>query len=292
MQASLKLMAAKGFALTSTRQSVLAASQLKSTQVSTLYAYPQRSFAPPKKGKKGKKKADNGEASEGETTDAGEEVSTGAAVQEDISQDLYKNFDLGNVKVIESTPDNKPPSKEDTIEGRYASVLFTAASTEAGLYKVFEDMKYFHEIYQCSETFRNFVKNPGFGNKELDALLTSVPDIHPVTIRFLTILSDNKRMKFIKLVAEKYIKLYGQFNKEEKITIISAKDLSESEKQEVLSALQENPNNQGKEFQLEFKVEASIQGGLQMYTESEFMDMSLQSRMDYINTEIGKMLTQ
>jgi len=33
-----------------------------------------------------------------------------------------------DVKVIQSAPGNKPPSAEDSIEGRYAGVLFTTAS--------------------------------------------------------------------------------------------------------------------------------------------------------------------
>jgi len=40
--------------------------------------------------------------------------------------------------------------------------------------------------------------------------------------------------------------LYQQFNKEEKIMIISAEDLSASEQNEVLVALQANPQNSGK----------------------------------------------
>lgn len=58
----------------------------------------------------------------------------------------------------------------------------------------------------------------------------------------------------------------------------------------MLQALKSNPQNQGKEFVLEFKVDESILGGLQMYTESEFMDMSLSSRLDRLNQEIQKMV--
>jgi F-type H+-transporting ATPase subunit O len=54
--------------------------------------------------------------------------------------------------------------------------------------------------------------------------------------------------------------------------------------------LKANPQNKGKEFVLEFKIEESILGGLQMYTESEFMDMSLSSRLDKLNQEINKMV--
>jgi F0F1-type ATP synthase delta subunit len=41
---------------------------------------------------------------------------------------------------------------------------------------------------------------------------------------------------------------------------------------------------------LEFKVDEHILGGLQMYTESEFMDMSLSSRVEKLQQEIVKMV--
>lgn len=102
-------------------------------------------------------------------------------------------------------------------------------------------------------------------------------------------LAENKRLYIIAEIAQKYKKLYSLFNKEEKITIISAENLSASQQDEVLAALRANPNNEGKAFTLEYKVDAAIQGGLQMYTESEFMDMSLQSRMSRINEEVAKL---
>jgi F-type H+-transporting ATPase subunit O len=197
------------------------------------------------------------------------------------------------VKRIQSTPDNQPPSKEDTIPGRYASVLFTTASQEGALYEVYEDMKFLAEMYSNSESFQMFTQNAGVGLKEIklfNAGLQEAGDFHKVTIRFIEVLAENKRLMFIKEVAEKYAKLYQQFNKEEKITVISAYALSADEEDQVLKALQANPQNQGKEFVIEHKVDPTILGGLQMYTESEFMDMSLSSRVDRLNQEIQKMI--
>ena len=65
-------------------------------------------------------------------------------------------------------------------------------------------------------------------------------------MRFLTVLAENKRLNQINDIAEKYAKLYQEFNKEEKITIISASDLTEDQKSQVVSALQANPSNEGK----------------------------------------------
>lgn len=40
---------------------------------------------------------------------------------------------------------------------------------------------------------------------------------------------------------------------------------------------------------MEYEIDDTIMGGLQMYTESEFMDMSLASRVTRINQEIEKL---
>lgn len=51
-----------------------------------------------------------------------------AVVFDTLDKALFEPFSVGNIKVIESTPDHRPPSEEDTIEGRYSGVLFTTAS--------------------------------------------------------------------------------------------------------------------------------------------------------------------
>lgn len=103
-------------------------------------------------------------------------------------------------------------------------------------------------------------------------------------------LAENKRLIYIDHIATRYQKLYQLFNKEEKITIISADVLNSSEQAEVLAALKANPQNAGKEFTLDFTVDPAIKGGLQMYTETEFMDMSLASRIEKLRSEVTRLL--
>ena len=97
----------------------------------------------------------------------------------DLDRSLFQPFSVGDVKVVESTPDNQAPSYEDTIEGRYANVLFTTASQQSALFKVYEDMIYLSELYTHSVMFRQFTENGGVGLKEITELnkaLTSVAE--------------------------------------------------------------------------------------------------------------------
>ena len=210
---------------------------------------------------------------------------------QEVNKDLFGAFSVGTINQVNSSPDHKPPITEDTIEGRYAGVLFSTASEQEALYAIDEDLVYLKGLYDNSEAFYLFTQNGGVGSKEIrqfNDALTSVATFHPLTIKFLEILAENKRLSFIGQIAERYQKLYQLLNKEEKITIISAETLNSSEQDEVLAALKANPNNAGKEFKLEFTIDPTIKGGLQMYTETEFMDMSLQSRLEKLKSEVTK----
>lgn len=95
-------------------------------------------------------------------------------------------------------------------------------------------------MYKNSETFRLFTQNGGVGRREINKFneaLQSVATFHPLTIKFLEVLAENKRLVYIDGIATRYVKLYQQFNKEEKITIISAETLTAGEEGEVLAAL-------------------------------------------------------
>lgn len=275
-------------------------------QAAALLSVQQRAFAPKKKKKVNADGVEAGSVTEEEhveretytqstSTQTSSDFSAAlkAAPLEAVDKSLFKAFSVGDVKQIQSTPDHKPPTQEDTIEGRYASVLFTSASQSEALFTIYEDIVFIKGMYDNSESFKMFTQNAGVGAKEIklfNEALNSLGTFHPLTIKFLEILAENKRLTYISGIATRYVKLYQQFNKEEKITIISADKLSASEEQEVLEALRANPNNAGKDFQLEFKLDPAIKGGLQMYTETEFMDMSLASRMDKLRSEVTKLI--
>ena len=215
-----------------------------------------------------------------------EPIQAAPVSHEPVSRDLFTPFSVGDIKVVGSVEDNKALSKEDTIEGRYAGVLFTTASQNEDLFNVYEDMQYLRELYKNCESFRMFTENGGVGAKEVAQLVVGLKETAPfceTTLKFIQVLGENQRLVFIKEIAEKYSKLYAEVNKEEKVTIISATELDSNQKSEILSALKANPQNEGKEFTVEYEIDDTIMGGLQMYTESEFMDMSLASRVTRIN---------
>jgi hypothetical protein len=138
-------------------------------------------------------------------------AATAQQSQEPVSRDLFKAFSLGDIRQIQSTPDHKPPTSEDTIEGRYAAVLFTSASQSEALFTVYEDITYIQQMYDNSESFKLFTQNAGVGAKEIrlfNEALNGLGQFHPLTIKFLEVLAENKRLIYISGIAQRYQKLY------------------------------------------------------------------------------------
>lgn len=110
------------------------------------------------------------------------------------------NFELGQINVVQSAPDHEPPIKEDTIEGRYAAVLFSSASQQGALFDIYEDVMYLQEIDNKSEAFHLFTQNAGVGGKEiaqLNEILNNLGTFNPLTIKFLEILAETKRLSYL-----------------------------------------------------------------------------------------------
>ncbi len=103
-------------------------------------------------------------------------------------------------------------------------------------------MEWLQAIYKESKSFQDFTKNTGLSVKDMRKLnedLQREGGLSDITLKFLEVLCENKRLGMINHIAAKFGKLYSIMNKEEKIRIISAAELSQSEQAEVMDALRQ-----------------------------------------------------
>lgn len=237
------------------------------------------------------KKVIRGNPSDGETTNINE---TGS-VSTSSNQATQNSNDVNKPKVlkIDSVPNNKAPFSEETVAGRYAQTLFMGASQAKELYHVYNDMLYLTQLYETSSAFKTFTDNSGLNVIQLNSFSETIKecaDFSKTTMSFLDLLARNKRYMYINEIAKKFIRAYHMLSKEEKITIISATELNSQEKEKIKEALLANPENEGKTFIIDYTINSSIIGGLQMYSENKFMDLSLTSRLDKLKDEVTKLL--
>ena len=136
---------------------------------------------------------------------------------------------------------------------------------------------------------RDVVNNVGIGKEEYGIFINSLNDVQkltPVSLKFLDLLYENKRLYNLSPIIDVYLKFYEGITHKESIIVVSADDLNENEKKEVLSALQQSYKSNN--IQVSYKTDSTIIGGLQIYTNKNFMDLSLQSRIEKVKEELYK----
>ena len=165
-----------------------------------------------------------------------EEVPEEPHAQEPVHEEPSATYEAdSSVDRVDSIPGHVPQGTDESIEGRYAAVLFTVASKEQKLWHIYNDM----EFLKALNDKVSFFKNTGLSVNDLRKLtdpFKSTAGLQDETVKFLEVLCENQRLTNLGSIATKYQKYYSS-NREEKIRIISAHDLDSSEQGEVLSAL-------------------------------------------------------
>lgn len=79
-------------------------------------------------------------------------------------------------------------------------------------------------------------------------------------------------------ILETYLSYCKILNKEEDIKIISARKLNAKEQESVINSYKKNKPDVS--FKITYEVDPSIQGGLQIFAGTDFLDCSLRSRIE------------
>lgn len=116
---------------------------------------------------------------------------------------------------------------------------------------------------------------------------TITPTLTKTSRQFINTLIDNKRVTDLPRISNRFVEYYKLLNKEEGVTVISARELNADQKKRVQQTLEES--YKGTTFTVKYQIDSSILGGLQVYFGNSFMDASLLSRVNLIRSEFEKL---
>ena len=107
------------------------------------------------------------------------------------------------------------------------------------------------------------------------------------TVKFINSTLSNRTFNLLPDMIRRYDTLVNLLSVEESIKVISAEPLNADQKKDVESAL--NDRLSGGKYNVEYQVEPSIVGGLQIYFGDSFLDCSLGTRLNRVFTEVEAM---
>ena len=154
----------------------------------------------------------------------------------------------------------------DEIAKRYAAAIYNIAKSSDNINEVREVLNILMENYEEEEEFRKILEDP----------LKKFPEKE----KFLEKSFDHVRKQRLSLVSDinqYFLKLYYEENNKLPITAIFAKELSETQREQLIKKLE---NKYGKKIVLNLKVDKEIIGGGILKIGNEVINGSIKNQIE------------
>ena len=172
---------------------------------------------------------------------------------------------------------NKSFSSE--ISERYARALFEISKESNELEKNENDISNFKLLYYGSDEIKNFVKDPSksiIQQNEVVNFIGEKLEFSKNLKSFFLLLVKKKRIFFINKILESFLRLCTKNKGELKASLISSKELSESELEKISKDLSDT---MGSTLKFEYKVDKGLIGGLKLQLGSFMIDTSIKNKL-------------
>ena len=181
------------------------------------------------------------------------------------------------IKSKDKMSTNKSFSNE-TSE-RYSRALFEVSKESSELDKVESDIKNFETLINSNSEIKNFIKDPTKNiaqQNEVINLLAEKLRLSNNLKNFFLLLIKKRRIFFIKKIIESFLRLCTKKRGEIKASLISSKELSQPELENLNKELS---NSMGTNLKFDYKVDKSLIGGLKLQLGSIMIDTSIKNKL-------------
>tara|TARA_B100001173_G_C15715719_1_gene432197 strand:- start:3 stop:560 length:558 start_codon:yes stop_codon:yes gene_type:complete len=172
---------------------------------------------------------------------------------------------------------NKSFSSETS--DRYSRALFEVANETKELDKIENDVRNFQLLFDSSSEIKNFILNPTQSKNTQNNVinLLSVKLGFSKNLKnFFLLLIEKRRIFFVKKISESFLKLCSKKRGEIKASLISSKELSSVELDEISKDLSSSMRSK---IKFDYKVDKELIGGLKLQLGSFMIDTSIKNKL-------------
>ncbi len=165
---------------------------------------------------------------------------------------------------------------------RYARALFEVASETKELDKIEDDVKNFMTLFNDSFEIKNFIQNPTKSTEIQNKIINLISDKLSFTKNlknFFLLLIKKRRIFFIGKILISFLKLCSKKRGEIKASLISSKELSKVEIDEISEDFSKSI---GSKIKFDYKVDKDLIGGLKLQLGSYMIDTSIKNKLKKI----------
>jgi len=169
---------------------------------------------------------------------------------------------------------------------RYSRALFEVAKEAGDLEKIETDIKSFKSLLENSLELKNFFTNPtqSINNQNnVNNLLSEKLSFTKNLKNFFFLLIKKRRMFFVTKIIDSFLKLCSRKRGEIKASLVSSKELSESELEGISKDLS---SSMGSIVKFDYKIDKELIGGLKLQLGSFMIDTSIKNKLKKIEQQM------
>ena len=162
---------------------------------------------------------------------------------------------------------------------RYSRALFEVAKEVGDLEKIESDIKIFKSLLENNSELKVFFNNPtqSINNQNnVNNLLSEKLGFSKNLKNFFSLLIKKRRIFFASKIIDSFLKLCSRKRGEVKASLISSKELSETELESISKDLS---SSMGSTIKFDYKIDKELIGGLKLQLGSFMIDTSIKNKL-------------
>lgn len=167
----------------------------------------------------------------------------------------------------------------------WARALFEVAKEEKLEDKIIDDLNIVLVVLKSESSVSDYFLNPEIKLEEKKESLKDLlgGKISDQACNFIFELIDKEELKALSLIIERLKKLIYNQSDVVEAEVISAVDLSDNTKNDLLKKIEEKA---GKKAKLNTKIDSSLLGGIKVKIGDEMIDLTVRGKLDSLKQEI------
>ena len=173
-----------------------------------------------------------------------------------------------------------------TTASRYSLALYELSYEENSLEEVEGHSNLFLKLIQESQDLNSLIKDPTNSVQDLNNVLSKIAEVYNLNkllIKFLSFLISKRRFFFVQLILQDFVNTCSQKRGEVKAELISSKELSRDQIDQIKNDLSQNFNSK---IKLDYKFDKSLIGGLIIQVGSIMVDTSIKNKLQQIENKM------
>ena len=177
--------------------------------------------------------------------------------------------------------------KTREVARKYATALYLSTKDKDIVTEIFEQLSEIQNIALSDNKFLNFLKSPQVPESDKKDFVDKVfgERVHPMIVQLFVVLIEKNRFEHFLEIIDEFDRKVEADRGIGRATVISAKELTEAEKQKLTETLSKKLNLK---IQIETEIDPNMIGGVIVLTHDQIIDGSIRYGLDMIEQSLQK----